>query len=398
MNLTTLENICEVNPRLASAVRQQKSLPVSYVPMSDVLEDGFIQGSTPGVLGNYVKGYTYFERGDVLVAKITPCMENGKAAYVENNFPTQIGFGSTEFHVLRPGPGVDPKYLFYMLWNDRFRKVAETNMTGSAGQKRVPTNFIRSWVIPLPSLEEQRRIATILDKADALRRKRQESLALMDEFLRSVFLEMFGDPVVNPRGWEILKVGSVSEVQGGLTKSTKKRQNYSISVPYLRVANVYRNKLDLAEIKELNVTETELERTLLQPEDLLLVEGHGNPKEVGRTAMWDGSIAQCVHQNHIIRLRVDGAVATPSYVCAYINSSGGRRQLFKENKTTSGLNTISIRQVRELSLPLPPLELQQDYLRIYNKIEQNRLGITSSLNQLDLLFKSLNQRAFRGEL
>ncbi len=101
--------------------------------------------------------------------------------------------------MLRPGKDVDAKYLFYQLWNPVFRFVGEKNMTGTAGQKRVPVDFLRRYEIPLPPLPEQKRIAAILDKADAIRRKRQQAIKLADEFLRATFLDIFGDPVTNPK-------------------------------------------------------------------------------------------------------------------------------------------------------------------------------------------------------
>ena len=126
------------------------------------------------------KGYTSFQSGDVLLAKITPCMENGKVAIL-TELNHKIGFGSTEFHVLRAGPDLDRRYLFHMVWNPRFRFLAENRMVGAGGQRRVPTSFLREYEIPLPKLREQARIAAILDKAHAIRRKRRKTLIEIDQ-------------------------------------------------------------------------------------------------------------------------------------------------------------------------------------------------------------------------
>ncbi len=149
----------------------------SFLPMAAVSEDGLIAFEEERPVREVRKGYTYFERGDVLVAKITPCFENGKATRT-SALRKPFGFGSTEFHVLRAGNEIDPSYLFHMIWNSKFRTVGMNNMTGSAGQKRVPADFLKRLEIPLPPLPEQRRIAAILDKADALRRKRRNSRPL----------------------------------------------------------------------------------------------------------------------------------------------------------------------------------------------------------------------------
>jgi type I restriction enzyme S subunit len=168
--------------------------------MAAVSEAGELVGCDTRSLSDVSRGYTYFAEGDVLLAKITPCFENGKAVHLRK-LTHGVGFGSTEFHVLRSGPEIDGRYLFYAVWNQHFRAVGARNMTGTAGQKRLPPRFVSDYKIALPALPEQRRIAAILDKADGLRRKRQQSLAMTDEFLRAAFLEMFGDPVTNPKGW-----------------------------------------------------------------------------------------------------------------------------------------------------------------------------------------------------
>lgn len=135
-----LDDVAEINPRAPKHLADDDH--VAFVPMLAVSEDGSLgeHGTRPYL--EVKKGYTYFERGDILVAKITPCFENGKAALVDN-LAEQVGFGSTEFHVLRPGPDLDGRYLFYMLWNETFRAVATGGMTGSAGQKRVPSELLR---------------------------------------------------------------------------------------------------------------------------------------------------------------------------------------------------------------------------------------------------------------
>lgn len=210
-----LDDVAEINPRAPKKLADDND--VAFVPMSAVSEEGRLEEHSTRPYSEVKKGYTYFERGDVLVAKITPCFENGKAALVEN-LAEQVGFGSTEFHVLRPGPDLDGRYLFYMLWNEKFRASATGGMTGSAGQKRVPADLLRRTEIRLPSLEEQRRIAAILDKADALRQKRKRTIALLDSLTQSIFLEMFGHPAANPLGLPILKFGEIGQLDRGVSR------------------------------------------------------------------------------------------------------------------------------------------------------------------------------------
>lgn len=364
--------------------------------MSAVSEDGRITGTQVRQVAELMNGYSYFETGDVLVAKITPCFENGKAAVAED-LPEAVGFGSTEFHVLRPGPEIDRRYLFYAIWNPMFRRSGTSNMTGSAGQKRVPADFVRRFRIPLPPLPDQHRIAAILDKADDLRRKREESIRLMDELLRSTFLEMFGDPVRNPKGWARASLEEIANVDGGL-QVTASRSSNPIGVPYLRVANVFRDRLDLSEVKKIRVTSAELERCRLRGGDVLIVEGHGNPAEIGRSAVWSGEIDPCVHQNHLMRVRFDRELAHPAFISAFLNSLGGRRQLLRSGKTTSGLNTISTSNVKAVRVPLPPVDLQHRYAIAVEGVEAARRRRAGSLSESNRLFRALLDLAFRGEL
>jgi len=251
--------------------------------------------------------------------------------------------------------------------------------------------------IPLPPLAEQQRIAAILDQADALRTKRRAALAKLDTLLQATFLHMFGDPITNPMGWEVKPLSEVAKVKGGLQISGI-RKNYPIEIAYLRVANVYRDRLALDEIKILKVNDQELKRTSLKTGDILVVEGHGNPNEIGRSAVWDGSIEPCVHQNHLIRVQANQEMILPTYMSNYLNSEGGRRQLIRAGKTTSGLNTINSNQVRKIKILVPPLQLQKKYLDQVYKIRAVKENHTRSLEKLNNLFHALQQRAFKGEL
>ena len=167
-NLVALDSVADINPRMPKIL--DESQHVSFLAMASVSEEGQILEEETRILGDTKKGYTYFERGDVLLAKITPCFENGKAVFVDQ-LKHQVGFGSTEFHVIRAHEDkLDAQYLFYIIWSDQFRFYGRKAMTGAAGQKRVPAAFLKTLKIPLPPLPDQRRIATILAKADAIRR------------------------------------------------------------------------------------------------------------------------------------------------------------------------------------------------------------------------------------
>ena len=157
---------------------------VSFVPMEAVREYGGIDPDSTRPLSEVVEGYTYFRNGDVIVAKITPCFENGKGA-LATGLCNDVGFGTTELHVLRASLGVDPRFLLYLTFSDRFRRIGAASMYGAGGQKRVSDDFIRDFRHPLPDLPEQHVIADFLDretaKIDALVARKERLIELLQE-------------------------------------------------------------------------------------------------------------------------------------------------------------------------------------------------------------------------
>jgi type I restriction enzyme S subunit len=332
--------------------------------------------------------FTPFPTGTIVFAKIGEAIRQNFRAVSTR----PMLFDNNVMGVIPQEERVDTTYLYFYL-----RTLDFYHLAGKTTVPAIRKSTIEKLKIPLPPLEEQRKIAAILDKADGVRRKRKEAIRLTEELLRSTFLEMFGDPVTNPKGWEVIDLGKISQIQGGL-QVTPARKELPLEVPYLRVANVYRDKLLLDEIKNIRVTSSELERINMKAGDILIVEGHGNKEEIGRSSVWDGSIENCVHQNHLIRVRLDPDKAEPIYISAYLNSAGGRCQLTKFGKTTSGLNTISTSNVKATKVLCPPIEMQKRYLDFQRKLTEAKNASVEHLEQSENLFNSLLQRAFRGEL
>ena len=163
--LKRLEDCCVINPK-RSKFTLSDSDPVSFVPMPSVSEEGYLQDVSDSEYGSVKKGFTYFENGDVLFAKITPCMENGKGA-IAHDLTNGIGMGSTEFHVLRPIDGKSNSYWIFTLTRlPEFREKAAHNMSGTGGQQRVRADFLESFMIGLPPIELQNDLESICRQAD----------------------------------------------------------------------------------------------------------------------------------------------------------------------------------------------------------------------------------------
>ena len=183
--LKNLGDCCELNPRRPSLDLEDTD-NVSFVPMPSVSENGYLQDVTDEEYGKVKKGFTYFENGDVLFAKITPCMENGKGAIAEG-LTNNIGMGSTEFHVLRPIEGVSsPYWLLALTRLSIFREKASKNMTGTGGQKRVPANYLENFMVGLPPIEEQNRFENIYKQADKSEFELRKSIEAIDQVIKSL--------------------------------------------------------------------------------------------------------------------------------------------------------------------------------------------------------------------
>ena len=174
----------KLNPSKSELRNYKENTIASFIPMEAVGKYGGINREETKTIDEAVGGYTYFKNNDVVVAKITPCFENGKGA-IADNLSNGIGFGTTEFHVLRPEPHMDSCFLFYLTISYPFRKLGEAEMKGAAGQKRVPEDFIRDLRHTIPSYEEQKFIASFLDreteKIDALIAKKERQIELLQE-------------------------------------------------------------------------------------------------------------------------------------------------------------------------------------------------------------------------
>jgi len=399
--LVEISKVADINPRLPKSFAQNGDQTVSFIPMAGVSENGHIIEVEEKSLQSVIKGYRYFERGDVLVAKITPCMENGKAAYTDT-LPNQIGFGSTEFHVLRPGSDVDGRYLFYMVWNPYFRFAGKRNMTGTAGQKRLPAIFLESFKIPLPPLPEQRRIASILDKANAIRHKRQEAIRLTEDFLRSAFLEIVEPGASDYEKWpeygiEGLALDKKNSMRTGPFGSDLRHSEFvDEGIAVLGIDNAVKNYFDWGERRFITPEKFEkLKRYKIFPGDVIItIMG-----TTGRSAVIPDDIPLAITTKHLAAITLNRKLAHPEFIAYAIHDHPEILHQIERAQRGAIMNGLNLTLIKELRFSVPPLPIQEHFAAIVQKFRKirDKLSKTNEYGAGDL-FNSLVQRAFRGKL
>lgn len=277
-------------------------------------------------------------------------------------------------------------YLYYYL---KSKKSYVNNLGRGVAQNNINLSILRNLEVPLPDIPAQQQTVDVLDETVKVIKYRQQQLQKLDELVKARFVEMFGD-YIKGRGKQLSELATIT---GGLTKSSK-RDTFKLKMPYLRVANVFFNRLDLNEILEIGVREEEVEKTLLQTGDLLFVEGNGSIEQIGRVAIWDGSISPILHQNHLIKARFDDRTIIPEFALFYFMSEEGRQQIISKSVSTSGLNTLSVNKIGSLILPVPPIPLQEQFSAFVKQTDKSKAVIQKALDEAQVLFDSLMQKYF----
>lgn len=290
---------------------------------------------------------------------------------------------------------IDSRYLFH--WMSKYiTKLRAMSIGGVI--KYIKLGMLADATLPLPPLAEQKRIAAILDKADALRRKREKAIQLTDTLLKSVFLDMFGDPVTNPKGWEI---ATGEQVFDELRYGTSEKSTLEVTartIPVLRIPNIQKGKLHFGELKYISLHENEAKKLLLKRGDILFVRSNGNPDYIGRCGVFSED-EKYIFASYLIRARItDEFFVSPNFLSALLSFPTFRSKLVAEARTTAGNYNISTTGLRNLKFITPSRELQTEYIKLSKELNNSLLGQEEIAQKAHALFASLSQRAFRGEL
>ena len=387
-----IKNVALLSPGCSGKNPTQHEL-CTVLPMELLSDNGTIDIYNIQSYEDVFSGLTIFEAGDVLFAKITPCMENGKGAYVET-LTTRYAFGSTEYHVLRPLHKVQGKFLYYYTKSSVFREYAAENMTGAAGQKRVSSRFLKETRLFLPPLPEQVRIAAYLDASCAAidaavnaKKKQIESLEhLREEIIENavtkgihipVDMQMIGDEWIGeiPANWSVVRLKRIiSAVDYGISESTIQEGRFLV----LKMGHIQGGEIKVAK----NDYVDDVSGNLLLDNGDLLFNRTNSPDQVGKAAIFRGEKSdEITFASYLVRLKTNHRA--DSYYFNYVLNSRGflsfARKLAIPSVQQSNLNAT--RYCRML-VPLPPIEEQRSI----------RKFLDAKISEVSVLFSNIESQ------
>ena len=237
-------------------------------------------------------------------------------------------------------------------------------------------------------IERQQKIALTLNTISTLINDRQKQLQYLDGLIKSRFVEMF-----EASSTDIYNLSEVADIVSGITKGRKLINTPLYEVPYMAVSNVKSGYIDWSTVKTIKASKTEINQYRLKPNDILMTEG-GDPDKVGRGAIIKNPPIDCIHQNHIFRVRLNSNRVSPEYFEEYLQSPIARRYFLRAAKQTTGIASINMKQLKNLPVKIPAITLQNQFAAFVQQVDKSRLAVQKSLDELDLLKKSLMQEYF----
>jgi type I restriction enzyme S subunit len=295
---------------------------------------------------------------------------------------------------LRCSSALDPDFLA------RFIKAQSSEIlqwVRATTADNFPIDMLKQLRVPVPPLAEQRRIADVLDRAEVLRAKRRVALAQLDTLTQSIFLDLFGDPATNPKGWPRFTLGDliVAGPQNGLYKPSA---DYGSGTPILRIDAFYDGAVTkLGTLKRVRLSDKERDLYLLRRDDIV-VNRVNSMEYLGKSALIPKLDEPTVFESNMMRFEVDGQRVEPRYVVEFLQSMFVKGQILTAAKHAVNQSSINQQDVQDFRINIPPIALQRDFARRVTAVEKLKAAHRASLVELNALFAMLQHRAFRGEL
>jgi len=361
-----------------------------YVPIlkaNNIKEEGLDTSDLIYIHKSKIKPEQFIKTGDLLLAASSGSKDIvGKNIYFESDFEGSFG---AFCKLVRPKENINSRYLATFFKSLPFKRHIRKLLSGAL-INNLKNEYIDSLLIPDISDSDQLHIANLLSKAENLIAQRKESIRLLDEFLKSTFLEMFGDPIANKKKWKSLQVSEYGESRLGKMLDGKKITGNNLK-PYLRNSNVLWFGFKLDDLLEMDFDEKDRAEFSLKNGDILMCEGG----EIGRCAIWRDELEECYFQKAIHRIRLNKDIALPEYFVFmfWIYTMNGGLNKYMGAATISHLTG---EKLKKMKLPIPPIVLQTQFARIVEKTEALKSQYQQSLQELENLYGSLSQKAFRG--
>ena len=393
-----LGEACQIRPEKAEARRKLSgSELVSFVPMEDLgIDQKFLKPRRSKPLAEVSGSYTYFADGDVLLAKITPCFENGKLG-IAADLNNGVGFGSSEYMVFRPDKALNREWLYYFLSREAFRIEGAQRMSGAVGHKRVAKEFIEAYPIPIPPLPEQQRIVGILDEAfDGIatakanaEKNLQNARALFESHLNSVFTQ-------RGAGWAEKRLAEIAKVFGrGKSKHRPRNEPslYGGKYPFVQTGDIS-NAVHWITSYSQTYSDVGLAQSKLWPKGTICIAIVG--ATVGETAILD---FDACFPDSVIGIVVNEQQADSEYVEFLLQSF---KAVLKEKGKGTARDNINLGTFESQKFPFPKLEVQKKIVSALNDLDDETQRLESIYQQklaaLEELKKSLLHQAFTGGL
>ena len=323
-------------------------------------------------LGVAKTGLSSFPKGTVILSSRAPI---GKVAIAGCEMYCNQGFKN-----LICSQKIYNRYLYWFLKGN-------TEYLNSLGRgatfKEISKQIVASIEINVPDMEQQMQAAENLERVSSIIRLRKQELQKLDDLIKARFVELFGDMFLNFEEWNEAPLESLADIVSGITKGRKVSEKHLIKVPYMAVSNVKEGYIDWTTVKTIEATEQEINQYRLLPDDVLMTEG-GDPDKLGRGAIIKTPLENCIHQNHIFRVRLDETHILPVYFAEYLQHQRAKRYFLGCAKQTTGIASINMRQLKALPVLIPPLDLQNQFAAFVTQTDKSK--VIEAINKANTLF------------
>ncbi|MCI5935588.1 MAG: restriction endonuclease subunit S [Lachnospiraceae bacterium] len=338
----------------------------------------------------------FLRKGDIIIEKSggSDKFPVGRVIYFDGKDDTYLFNNFTGLLRVRNQEVWYPRYVFYSLFANYKRGGTRAFENKTTGLHNLKTDdYVSRYEIAETDREKQVLISEKLDKLYGIIQARKQELQKLDELIKARFVEMFGDMYLNTMAWREIHLETMADIVSGITKGRKAAGKKLTKVPYMAVSNVKDGYIDWTTVKTIEATDEEINQYRLLPDDVLMTEG-GDPDKLGRGAIIRTPLKNCIHQNHIFRVRLDESHILPDYFAQYLKHQRAKRYFLRCAKQTTGIASINMKQLKALPVLLPPLELQNEFATFVKQVDKSKVAVQKALDNTQLLFDSLMQQYF----